>query len=166
MIKRLRFGLVLCLCISLGACPLLTLSTAGAAKPTAKSVDERVPSSTSNKAAKLVSRRTALHTTSNLRRRPSPRLPQRLIPTLLPGQTGTQLSNGQWALIGGEGKDGPSSDISVWDSKTNQTTFLIAQLRHARAWHTATMLPDGTILIFGGLGKTGQVLASAEIFNP
>jgi RHS repeat-associated protein len=40
------------------------------------------------------------------------------------------------------------------------------QLRFARAWHSATMLPDGTVLIVGGVGANGQVVAESEIFNP
>jgi hypothetical protein len=36
----------------------------------------------------------------------------------------------------------------------------------ARAWHTATILPDGGVLIMGGRGVTGDLLSSAERFDP
>lgn len=35
-----------------------------------------------------------------------------------------------------------------------------------RAFHTATLLNDGTILLIGGIGSAGNTLASAEVFNP
>jgi hypothetical protein len=36
----------------------------------------------------------------------------------------------------------------------------------ARAWHTATLLPDGTVLVLGGIDAAGQVIDSAELFDP
>src|SRR5207248_3447023 len=38
-------------------------------------------------------------------------------------------------------------------------------LRDGRAYHTATRLSDGRILVAGGLGSAGY-LASAEIYDP
>ena len=36
----------------------------------------------------------------------------------------------------------------------------------ARGLHTATLLPDGKVLIAGGAGKLDHVLASAELYDP
>jgi N-acetylneuraminic acid mutarotase len=42
-----------------------------------------------------------------------------------------------------------------------------APMNAARAWHSATLLADGTVLVTGGGGSTGPtVLASAEIYDP
>jgi len=35
----------------------------------------------------------------------------------------------------------------------------------ARSNHTATLLPDGSVLIAGGYGPSGTYLRSAEIFQ-
>jgi hypothetical protein len=43
---------------------------------------------------------------------------------------------------------------------------IIARLRTARAEATASVLPDGSILLVGGIGPDGQPLADAELFNP
>ncbi len=42
----------------------------------------------------------------------------------------------------------------------------MADLNQARAGHTATLLPNGTVLIAGGRDAAGQPLASAEIYDP
>jgi len=43
---------------------------------------------------------------------------------------------------------------------------VIARLRTARAEATASVLPDGSILLVGGIGPDGKPLADAELFNP
>ncbi len=41
-----------------------------------------------------------------------------------------------------------------------------AKLSEARASHTATLLPDGKVIIIGGMERNGVFFESAEIFNP
>jgi len=36
----------------------------------------------------------------------------------------------------------------------------------ARSWHTATLLPDGAVLMSGGYGDGGVKFASAEVYKP
>lgn len=54
--------------------------------------------------------------------------------------------------------DGPMSAALIEGSRIH--------LQFARAWHTSMMLPDGKILIVGGMGAAGQPVDTAEIFNP
>ena len=84
------------------------------------------------------------------------------------GQSVTRLSDGRWLVIGGISADGPSTQIAI--VRTNQGTppqaSIAASLSDARGWHTATTLPDGQILITGGLGPNEKVVTSAELFDP
>lgn len=76
----------------------------------------------------------------------------------IPGQTTTLLQGGHVLKTGGIEDDGPVSAAVIDGS--------LFRLQRARAWHTATMLPDGKILIIGGIGINGQPVDPAEIFNP
>ena len=100
-------------------------------------------------------------------RKPRPNFAARVQATsLLPGQTITQLSDGRSLLIGGD-VDGRAVDtISISDSISGAPRELKARLHQPRAWHSATMLPDGSVLVLGGIGKNGAILSSAEIFDP
>ena len=87
-------------------------------------------------------------------------------PNLLPGQTATRLADGRLLLLGGESAGRGISAASIWNSQTNTSTQLSAGLNQPRAWHTATVLPDGLVLIMGGLGNNKQVVATTELFDP
>src|SRR5438034_9869071 len=89
-----------------------------------------------------------------------------LTPTLLSGQSATVLSDGKWLLVGGESPGDSLSSASIWDPKTGATTALTAKLQHGRAWHTATVLPNETVFIFGGIGSKNQIIQRAELFDP
>ena len=82
------------------------------------------------------------------------------------GQSRTPLADGRWLAIGGVGHDGPVRTLSLLDPTTSTTVVLPAQLRDARAWHTATILPDGRILIAGGRGEDGHIVRTIERFDP
>jgi len=79
------------------------------------------------------------------------------------GRTETRLPDGRLLLIGGP--SGPESSLSVFDPRTQTTVRLNGRLREARAWHSATILPTGAILVAGGIGADGRALATAERFD-
>ena len=82
------------------------------------------------------------------------------------GQTSTALPGGRLLLLGGETEDGPSATAFIRDVRTGEVTVLPTFMYQARSWHSATMLPNGRVLILGGVGPNGEVLGSAELFNP
>lgn len=77
------------------------------------------------------------------------------------GATTTRLANGRWLVVGGEGTE---TRAWVWDPQT-QTATATATLQVPRAWHTATVLPDGTVLLIGGRNSYG-IVEPPEIFDP
>jgi RHS repeat-associated protein len=82
------------------------------------------------------------------------------------GASATLLPDGRWLLVGGQGAEGALSAATIWDPQTQSSTPLSRHLQEARAWHSATALPDSTVLIFGGVDGNGQVVGSAELFDP
>jgi WD40 repeat protein len=82
--------------------------------------------------------------------------------------TATLLSNGKVLIAGGFRQEG-TSEISIasaelYDPITN--TFIpLADLNEARNGHTATLLPDGQVLIVGGWGLSGRI-PTAELYDP
>ena len=82
-------------------------------------------------------------------------------PAQRPGQTVTLLPDGRWLLLGGEGTE---QRASFWDP----ATALLVEFETAqpRAWHTATVVPDGTVFVFGGVDAEGDVIATPERFDP
>jgi RHS repeat-associated protein len=86
-------------------------------------------------------------------------------PTTLTGQSATLLPNGAWLLVGGEQDGRPIGVISSYNSATLQTSGARALLA-PRAWHTATLLPSGKVLVFGGIDAKGQIISNPELFDP
>jgi RHS repeat-associated protein len=84
------------------------------------------------------------------------------------GATATLLPTGQWLLLGGRHDDhsAPVTDARLYDPVSQQIVPLPSGLATARAYHTATLLPDGTVLVAGGSDKAGTVIETAEYFNP
>src|ERR1700693_157752 len=69
---------------------------------------------------------------------------------VLQGQSQTLLPNGLILLAGGYGSAQlPVSDMSVV-APDGSVSLLSVKMTYPRAGHTATVLPDGHIMIFGG----------------
>jgi RHS repeat-associated protein len=81
------------------------------------------------------------------------------------GASTTLLPDGRWLILGGEGSQGIRARAEIVEADGRTTTHLAAPHR-ARAWHTATVLPDGTVLIAGGLGRDRRVVTEVELFRP
>jgi len=85
--------------------------------------------------------------------------------------TATLLPSGQVLVVGGyvnEGSTPPTSSAELFDPATETWTATATPLNVARAEHTATLLPDGTVLVAGGYSYSEYVgaIASVEIYNP
>lgn len=85
-------------------------------------------------------------------------------PTQLAGQRSTALAGSGLLLTGGEGANGPEKTVWVRESD-GEFTRHASGLNYARAHHSATMLPNGNVLIAGGIGPNGQIEDRAEIFD-
>jgi hypothetical protein len=79
--------------------------------------------------------------------------------TLLPG--GTVLVAG-----GNSGSSGSATLASaeLYDTG-NGTWTATGNMDGGRIGHTATLLPDGTVLVAGGVSSSGSALAFAELYD-
>lgn len=83
--------------------------------------------------------------------------------------TATLLTGGKVLVAGGTGNGGPSGYVALnsaelYDSSTGAWS-LTGYLKTGRNTHTATLLPNGNVLVAGGCDGY-QWLNSAELFNP
>jgi hypothetical protein len=80
----------------------------------------------------------------------------------------TLLAGGKVLLAGGFRQQGmaeiPISSAEIYDPAINRFTP-VGELNEARSGHTATLLPDGQVLIAGGWGEKGRT-ATAELYDP
>jgi hypothetical protein len=90
------------------------------------------------------------------------------------GYDGTGLPDGRVLLIGGgageawgEGQGVAVAVAEIWDP-VSMTFAPAGSLIEPRMWHTATLLPDGRVLVAGGVpaGEPGAPLATAELWDP
>jgi len=84
--------------------------------------------------------------------------------------TATLLNDGRVLITGGFiGSGGPTFSVlasaEIYNPTTNTFTP-VGNMTTPRTFHTATLLPDGRVLILGGQDNTGTVLKTAEVFNP
>jgi N-acetylneuraminic acid mutarotase len=95
------------------------------------------------------------------------------LPTPSWGHTATLLQNGKILVVGGSSADGDhmgsTSRAELYDPQTNSWSAA-ASMHTPRSFHTATLLPDGRVLVVGGFEAssdvTGNMLASAELYDP
>jgi RHS repeat-associated protein len=81
------------------------------------------------------------------------------------GQTDTLLPDGRLLLVGGLKAQAPINSSIIEDTRTGALIETAGQLLHARAFHSATVLPTGNVLILGGVGDDGSVLSQTELFD-
>jgi N-acetylneuraminic acid mutarotase len=86
--------------------------------------------------------------------------------------TATLLSDGRVLVTGGQSAgDGNDNFVEktaeIYDPGTGKWT-LVNSMSRARYGHSATLLPNGTVLIAGGAGPRGDLVYTvrAEVFNP
>ena len=82
--------------------------------------------------------------------------------------TATLLSDGSVLITGGQ-PDGlnfhPTNSAEIYDPSTG-TFSATGQMTIARYSHTATLLPDGRVLIAGGGDANGRLGLTAELYDP
>src|SRR5207247_10769134 len=66
---------------------------------------------------------------------------------------------------GGTDGVGPLASLEIYDPTTRTFSLAPSALAVARQDHTATLLPDGRVLVAGGSDSSGA-LDSAELYNP
>jgi len=82
-------------------------------------------------------------------------------------QVAVSLAGGDILLTGGEATEyGMPTRAAQLYQPADGTWSLLHPMHHARIGHTATTLPDGRVLVAGGLGDKLQPLRSAEIYSP
>jgi hypothetical protein len=85
--------------------------------------------------------------------------------------TATLLPNGKVLVAGGQSSPAPPSlaitnSAELYDPDT-RTWTITGNLNSACSWHTATLLPNGNVLVAGGIaGHFDIVLDSAQLYDP
>jgi RHS repeat-associated protein len=79
--------------------------------------------------------------------------------------TSTLLPDGRYLVAGGESANKTLKQMSIYDANSQKSTAMRLALQMPRKNHSATVLPDGTILILGGTGQDGYPVASAELID-
>jgi hypothetical protein len=71
-------------------------------------------------------------------------------------------------LAGGTawGNNIPLDTAEIWDPTTGASVPTRGPMTQPRQWHTATALPNGQILLTGGLNHVSNSTATTELFDP
>jgi hypothetical protein len=83
--------------------------------------------------------------------------------------TATLLKDGRVLVAGGLAPvSATTNSAEIWDPSTGQWTVVAPMTLNAtgRRGHTATLLPNGTVLVTGGLDQYNIYVSSAEIYDP
>jgi N-acetylneuraminic acid mutarotase len=82
--------------------------------------------------------------------------------------TATLLQNGKVLVAGGYASTGTGQAVStaeIYDPVAN-TWSPAGGMSTARSYHTATLLPSGTVLVTGGTNTVSGISATAELYDP
>jgi galactose oxidase-like protein len=80
------------------------------------------------------------------------------------GAAATLLRDGR-VLVTGGGDNVATASTELFDPRDGRF-HAAGSLIAPRIGHTATLLPDGRVLVAGGVRRKGEVLASAELYDP
>lgn len=84
------------------------------------------------------------------------------------GHTATLLANGKVLIVGGQRPNGATTTYlattELFDPATN-TFAAAAPMAAARSLHVAVLLSSGDVLVAGGAGVSGALLATAELYD-
>jgi len=82
--------------------------------------------------------------------------------------TTTLLPSGKVLIVGGMEAQSATSLASaeLFDPATGTFSATAGPMAHGRVGHTATLLPDGRVLIAGGADTSYEYLDSAELYDP
>lgn len=79
--------------------------------------------------------------------------------------TATVLGNGKVLLAGGSNTNGIQATVELFDPSTD-TFSSTGSMNNPRAAHTATLLSSGKVLVTGGIDNNGNILDTAELYDP
>lgn len=95
------------------------------------------------------------------------------LPEARGGATATRLADGAVLVTGGAAAQGEAASDAAFLLRPGAAAFetLPARLVAARSGHTATLLPDGTVLLAGGTRvegsrSAGNLVETAELYTP
>jgi beta-lactamase regulating signal transducer with metallopeptidase domain len=81
-----------------------------------------------------------------------------------PGAQTTILDSGDVLITGGTIGGRATDAVEVYRARTHRFET-IGPLRVARAWHSATLLASGDVLLAGGQSSDGRLVAQTEIYH-